>query len=1288
MQKKFSIKSIVFQPILVAFYILFLVTTPFFAQNQVFTFDVAWGEPHAYTNGDLAYQIPTIQQQNYNGNRVHASFRVPIPAGFGYKANVINTTFSSLKNEDLTYFSNTGVTVEQNQFVKAAISKERGALFLQVDLFPYAIESGQAKRISQVTVELIRLNPISTLQPKDFVANSVLGDASSQWYKIAVPADGIYKIDRTFLQNLGINVSGLNPQHINIYGNGQGRLPELNSIPRPDDLVKNDIYIEGESDGSFDAQDYILFHGFGPSRTLQVGSFFEQDLNPYTFQAYYFIRISSNEPPARIQVEDNSNLSHNQSVNSFNYFAVYQKELKNLVGGGQRFYGELFDTELTQTFSFAVPNILPDSPLRFRVSMASNLGGTSANFSVNGTNLLSRTFSVFSDFTRIDEAFVLNNPAAQIPLQITVNRPNPTGLTYLDEIEINARRGLTMVGSQMVFRDLASIGLGNVSQFTVSNLPAAGFVWDITDRQRPKRMGGNFSGNQFVFKASTDTLREFIASTNSGFLTPIAVGSVAPQNLHGLEANDLVIVTHPTFISQANRLADLHRSEGLVVHVVTSDQVFNEFSSGAPDPTAIRWLMKMFYDRANGVDSLMPKNLLLFGDGTYDPRNIMSNANYMITYQFLNSENPIDALVSDDYFGLLDDNESIVASNAMDIGVGRLLISDLTIAREQVDKIESYMKNGMTSVGNQADCCGASLFPTEGSFGDWRLNYVQITDDEEDGWFINKDAEPQSAHVLANHPEMNVDKLYTDAFPQVTTAGGQRYPSVFDAITDRIQRGAILMNYVGHGGESGAAEERIITIPQILAFANAPRYPLFVSATCEFTRYDDPERVSAGEWMALNSNGGAIALMTTTRAVYFSTNTITGQRFFENVFTRDENLEPLSFGEIIRLTKNQATSGDNKRSFTLIGDPALKIALPRLKVVTDSINGFSPNLYVDTVEALSKMRVSGHIEDQFGNILTNYNGVLSPTIFDKPKKIKTLGQDPSSPIIEFDVQRNAMYKGKATVSNGYFSFEFIAPKDINYAFGNGKLSYYANNTTIDAGGSDTRFIVGGLNLNGLNDVEGPTVELFLNDENFVSGGLTDETPRLIAKIFDENGINTVGNGIGHDITAILDGNTAEPIVLNDFYVSDLDTYQSGKLEYNFSRLAPGNHTLDFKVWDVNNNSSSIRIEFTVAEKQELALDHVLNYPNPFTTRTTFFFEHNQVCESLETQIQIFTISGKLVKTINQLVRTNGFRTEGVEWDGRDEYGDQLAKGVYIYRLSVKSPDGDLADKIEKLVLLK
>lgn len=1275
--------EVVKKQMLILFFLLLFFGTNF-AQEKIVA--INWKSPtELIIRGNQVYQ-PQFEQIHLDNGR--PLYYLKEKASSTKLSNFINYTSQLAEKKDIEYFNSLNISVPEELDLHHGIRNERGESYFVISFFPFVKKEGKVHRINSLNFSFSdNINQIN----KDFVTESVLKQGNGTWYKISVSKDGLYKIDRTFLENCGINVSSVSPNSIHIFGNGDGQLPELNSIPRKDDLINNVIQIVGDQDGSFDQNDYILFYAQGPHKWYANGTVeFDQKRNLYSDESYYFININPNLTPLRITNETLISDDPSVEVSSYDYRDIYETDLVNLVSGGQRWYGELFDSELERTFNFAIPNI-DTSAVRFKTAIATNSpssSGTSQKYSVNGLVLLDANLpAVGADYARSAKVFQLNSPASTIPLKISITRSTPNTFTYLDRILLNTRRKLVFFGTQFGFRNLTIQQPGNVANYSISSFPSSGFVWDISDVNNPKKIQGIFQNGTFQFKTDY-SYKEFIASNGTSFFTPNRIGPIENQNLHALEEPHLLIVSHPTFLSQAERLANLHREEGLIVHVVTNEQVYNEFSSGAPDPTAIKMMAKMFYDRGIAAGNLKFNSLLLFGDGTFDPKNrVANNNNMMLTYQMENSENHIEALVTDDYYGMLDNNESISPNDLMDIGVGRILASDVTQAKQQVDKIEHYIKNGSSLFNNSnASCClGTS---NDNTFGDWRTKFVQIADDEENGYFINIDTEPQYELVKNQHFEMNCDKLYMDAFPQEVTAGGQRYPDVLNAITDRVQRGALIVNYVGHGGEVGLAEERVVTIPQINSWSNINALHLFVSATCEFTKYDDPSRVSAGEWLALNPAGGAIALMTTTRSVYFGVNSSTGQAFYSHVFDRDADGKPLSFGEIMRRTKNSAGSSTNKRSFTLIGDPALKIGLPRFNIVTDSINGNDPLSYVDTMKALSKVTVKGHLEDQNGNLMTTFNGKILPSIYDKVKIQKTLAQDPESPEISYELQRNIVYKGKASVKNGQFEFSYVVPKDIALSYGKGKISYYAENDLVDAQGFDTNFRIGGINPNGINDETGPEVTLFINDYSFVDGSITDNNPVLIVKAIDENGINTVGNGIGHDLTAILDGNTAKPIILNDYYASDLDSYQSGEVRYQFVNLTPGPHTIQVKVWDVNNNSSTMEINFVVQNKEEPFLTRVLNYPNPFTTSTSFMFEHNQSCSSLDVQVQVMTVSGKLVRTIQQTVPTQGFRVEGLQWDGRDDFGDQLSKGVYIYRIKVRTPDGITAEKMEKLAILR
>ncbi len=1177
--------------------------------------------------------------------------------------------------------------------IEINFSESRGEHFLLVKYNPLVNQGGNVKIVENIVIKVeAEFNPVMENRTATFAPTSVL--ASGSWYKIGVPVSGVFKLDNNFLSNLGINTSGLNPNSINIYGNHTPKLPTYNGAYHPDDLIKNSIYIAGDGDNSFDPSDYILFYATGPQEVSVSGGQFYASNNDIDSLAYYFIHIDGSDPAQRISNQSNSITPVTHNVSSYNDYLLHESDDINLLKSGDGWFGEHFDIELSKSFSYTLENIQTSSSvtLKTRYACASKSGSSELLVSVNGlpkdTIEASNIIGQYTEATVMESSAVFSLSNSTFDVNLLFNRTSPASEAWLDYFQLNYRRLLVMGNAQILINDFDSEGVGNVASYSISNSSSGIFVWEVTDPTNVKKCNGNLSGSNYTFIQNSDSLRTFAAFYSSQAYVPTPIGAIVNQNLHALPQVDYLIITHNSLKVQADRLAQLHQSQGTSVHVVDIQSVYNEFSGGAADPVSIRWFAKMFYDRAAGDPNLMPKYLCLFGDGTYDPLNRLPDNNYLIpTYNSPENDNSVDFINSytaDDFYGLLDDTEAMFATDLLDIGIGRIPVTDISVAEDVVNKIEHYMNFGSNLYSNasgvQCDNSGYS-----NSFGDWRTKVVLVADDENSGQFV-KDCEKLSDSVETKYPEMNVVKIYLDAYQQIVTSGGQRYPDVEEAINQNMNRGALVMQYVGHGGETGLAQERVVTIPMIEAWNNVNNMTVFISATCEFSRFDDPGRVSAGETTLTTPFGGAVALLTTTRLVYISVNTILVQNLYSNIFS-EENGDPLALGEIIRRTKNLTTGSDNMRNFTLLGDPALLLGKPRPLIVTDSINGVEITSSVDTLKALSKITVSGHVGDATGTIMSSYNGLVYPTVYDKVKVKNTLGQDPQSPILPFDVQTNIIYKGKATVSNGKFTFSFVVPKDIDYDFGKGKISYYSNDSNDNSYGYDTTIIVGGVDPNGLSDDLGPEVNLYMNDPNFVNGGLTDEKPLFMAEVLDENGINTTGNGIGHDITLIIDEEGASPIILNNFYEADLDTYQSGKVSYQLSDLEPGQHTLTFKVWDVNNNSSEATLDFIVVEDENLTISHLLNYPNPFTTNTDFFFEHNQVCHSMDVQIDIFTVSGKLVKTIFQNVNTTAFRSDGINWDGRDEYGDKLGKGVYVYRLKIETPDGQKAEKIEKLVIL-
>ncbi|MBI3133553.1 MAG: type IX secretion system sortase PorU [Bacteroidetes bacterium] len=1168
--------------------------------------------------------------------------------------------------------------------------KARTENFLVVYYHPLINSNGQVQILSEIQVE-VEATPLMTTRAATFVPNSIL--ASGSWYKIGVSQSGVHKIDLSMLQSLGVSTSGLNPTHINIYGNHVPKLPTMNNAYHPDDLLKNNIYIEGEGDGVFDASDYILFYATGPDVVTTGSSDFAVSKNDIDSLSYYFIHIDAGDPAQRISSISNSGSPVSHTVNSTADYFLHELDELNLLKSGDTWLGEHFDIELTKTFTADLGSIVSGTDISMKTAIGSAVKSGSGSMSVvvNGTEqdlvVCPTMFGSYIEAKYTTSTALFQSPTSLLNFSLTFQRSSAASEAWLDYILLNYQRNLAMGSSQLFVRNFASVGVGNTAQFTISSASSAVQVWEITDPTAVQKVNGTLTGSDYVFIQNSDSLRSYVSFYVSQALSPVAVGAVSNQNLHALSQADYIIVAHASLLAPADRLANLHRNQGLDVHVVDVQKIYNEFGGGAADPVAVRWFMKMFYDRAAGDPALMPRYLCLFGDGTYDPLNRLSDNNYLVpTYNNPRNDDIeyTSSFTSDDFFGMLDDNEGISAFNLLDIGIGRFPVTTPEEAEDVVNKIEHYMNFGSTLYSNATGVqCNSDGYSS--SFGDWRNRIVLMADDENNGTFVN-DCESLSDTTAKYHPEINVVKIYLDAYQQTVTSGGQRFPDAEEAINQNINKGALIFNYVGHGGETGLSLERVVTIPMIEAWTNVNNLTVFISATCEFSRFDDPGRISAGEITLLAPYGGAVSLLTTTRLVQITVNTTMVQNLYTVLFN-EVNGQALSLGDIISQTKNLSAGSDNIRNFTLLGDPALRLGKPQPFIVTDSINGVSITATPDTLKALSKITISGHVEDVNGNLMSSYSGIAYPTIYDKIKTRYTLGQDAESPVKAFYTQNNIIYKGKSTVTNGYFSFTFIVPKDIDYNYGKGKASYYSHNTNSNSYGYDTSFVVGGVDPNGINDQTGPEITLYMNDANFANGGITNTIPLLIAEISDENGINTTGNGIGHDITLILDRNSASPILLNNFYEADLDTYQSGKVTYQFSALEPGAHEITLKVWDVNNNSSEQTLEFTVVDEEDLGISHVLNYPNPFTTHTEFYFEHNQCCSALEVRIEIFTVSGKLVKTIFDNVNTIAYRSEGIVWDGRDDFGDKLARGVYVYRLTVKTPEGVKAEKTEKLVIL-
>jgi hypothetical protein len=1112
---------------------------------------------------------------------------------------------------------------------------------------------------------------------ESYSASTVL--ASGEWYKIAVTADGIYRIDYSRLRQLGL----VNPSNPRIFCNNPGQLSYYNNNQKTDDLKELAIYISTGSDGLFNEGDYLLFYGKNTHRWI-----FDESKKNYNYlrhnysdTAFYFL-TSSASSGKRVTAYTEPAAPVNFSSSESDLLFSYEQENENLIKSGREWFQKIINITINPGFT----DLIPGEEIKYQLRVAARASVPTVfrlyegaalrkSIEVQGINLYNYT-GTYAQIT--DSSGVLPAASASPVYQIKYFNNGEGGAnSWLDYFRLQGRKSNIFTGLTQQFSDSRSAGNGRITNFSIKSQVSNAIIWDITDPLTIRQISYTKTGDNFTFKSKNDSLRTFIAFTATNAVIPeIKTALVPNQDLHGSAPADMIIVTHPMFRAYAQELADIHlNNSGLISQVVSVDEIYNEFSGGIADIAAIRNFVRMKYQKQLGT-SLPLKYLLLFGDGSYENKTLPpDNPNFIPTYQSQNSNVVVSSFTSDDFYGLLEDGEG-EADGTEDIGIGRLPVKDTSEAAIVISKIVKYLDPA--------------------NMGDWK-NIICLTADDEDGNAHMSDAEGLAAVIKDSVPSYNIDKIYLDAYRQTTSVNGQSYPEVNKAISDRINAGCLIFNYTGHGSETGLAHERVVKPEEINSWKNGGKLPLFVTATCEFSRFDDIELniathvynaiPSAGEMVLLNKSGGAIALMSTTRVVYSAPNFFLNRNIYKYAFTRDENGNTLALGDIIRIAKNKSGNGPNKRNFSLLGDPALKLAYPWYgKILTDSINNISVLNITDTLKAQSLVTVSGHIENENGSPLSTFNGVVTPLVYDKENKIKTLAND-GGQVFEFNLQNNILFSGKTLAKNGRFSFSFIIPKDINYSFGPGKISYYASDDKEDMNGYYNKVIVGGFASTSLPDTSGPLIKLYMNDTLFRSGGLTDANPKLLAVIEDNGGINTTGAGIGHDITGYLDNLKNSSFVLNSYYVNDFDSFMRGQVVYDLTGLSSGSHSLTLKAWDNFNNSSEEKILFFVETGEEFVLRNLFNYPNPFPGETSITVEHNRPEEELNATITIYSLNGRVIKIIKTTANSAGYELPPVKWDGNDDRGNRAGQGIYPYSVIITTEKGETAKASGRMIIL-
>ncbi|WP_127846588.1 type IX secretion system sortase PorU [Psychroflexus aestuariivivens] len=1222
---------------------------------------------------------------------------------FEYDMNSKSVTYSRYFNLNSANYSLSNVQYEnvpksllknvqnipKNLDFSIELAKAGNTTKLALELNPFIEENGNVKRI--VSFDLVpdqslnRTSQITSFSNTN-LTNSIL--SSGELYKFYIEKDGVYRLTFDFLRNLGMSFSNTSSQSLKIYGHGGEMLPLMNSDNEYYDPPELAIQVEDGGDGVFDSGDYILFYGQDTNAWSQENL---TNLNLYADRSYYYITNSGgqgkrmnimSEPPSSAQI----------SITNFDDFQFYEVDETSPSLVGRRWFGDRFDIETEREYEFEFPNLVTDEPVDIRVyGAAISQVQSSMSVSVNGQSLPNINFSANNpDSPSTGSQFIgaVDSDSDLVNINITYNKNgNPAAVGFLDFITLEAKRELIGSSEQFKFKNNEVANLTGVGEYIVQNASGINQIWNITDPINPTFIMNSDSEANLIFKAQLGEIQHYQAVTDNYFEPKIESGNtrVDNQNLKGRIFNnaqgefqdvDYLIITRSDFISAANRLAQYRRSnDNLNVKVVETEKIFEEFNSGKQDIGAIRNFIKYVYDNASSEQNRL--SLVGFiGDASVDYKSrLQGNTNIVPTFQRVSSfATNSSSYMSDDYYAMMDPNEGNMSnSNLMDLAVGRILADTPQRANSMVEKIINS--------------------ETRDAYASWRNNFVLISDDADDAgdFGLQVDLDELGDNISENKPTINVKKIHSDAFQQITSAGGNRYPDVNVAISDAIEVGTSVVNYFGHGGEDGLAQERIVTQTNAQEWQNPVRYNCFITITCEFSKFDNPLRMTGGELTFWNENGGASSMVTTTRAISVFAGVQFNNEFAPFLFDYDNNDETIAQA-VMRAKQNLSVSG--KRIVFFVGDPAMKLPLPKPRVRLSSIDDIPIEQYNDTLKALSKHKFSGEIVDQNNQRLNSYNGELTAIVFDKRIERSTLGNDGASQggellIMDFTTLGENLFRGKASVQNGSFEFDFVLPKDTRLPVDVGRVSFYSarDNALEEYSGFNKEILIGDINENAPEDNSGPLINLFMNDENFVDGGITDGQPYILANLEDENGINTAG-GIGHDIVAILDGDESNPIVLNEYYEAETDDYTRGQVYYRLRDLEEGEHTLTFKAWDVYNNSQTVSLNFTVAEQDDLKITRVLNYPNPFIDYTEFWFNHNRPFEPLEVMVQVFTVTGKLVWTQNQIANTSGFLFRDMTWNGRDDFGNKIGKGVYVYKLTVKSTvTQQKVEKYEKLVIL-
>lgn len=1125
------------------------------------------------------------------------------------------------------------------------------------------------KRILCVLLFVFGLLTSAWADSSRYASESVLN--SGKWVKIQVAEDGIYKLTAADLKKMGFS----NLDKVAVYGYGGWPLDEDFSTTYIDDVPEVAVWR---------GADYLLFYGKGPRKweySFSDKSFIHTN-NPYSNYGYYF--VTEKETAGRTMEKAASAAGATLQVTTFDDYVLHEEELVSVNSSGRELYGESFTSTLSRDFTISVPGITNDEG-KATLSFISRGNGT-ITMNVDGNALISGSVSVPSDEYEVARELYRERAwTADKGETVKVNIGySTTGHknVHLNYFRLQMKRQLKVYDNYTFFRSLSA--RGNASRFVIQGADASTLVFDVTDGVNPQQMETSLNGTELSFSIpASASLREFVVVKPSQIKAPVTVGEVANQNLHALPQQDMIIIAQPNFTTQAERLAEAHRTkDNLTVRVVTPESIYNEFSSGTPDATAYRRFMKMFYDRQTS-EADAPKYLLLFGDGSFDNRKLTSAwksvdmSNMLLTYQTEESLNQYSYVV-DDYFGFLDDanNGEEIYEQKVDIGIGRFPVRTVAQATNAVDKVISYIENKNT--------------------GAWKNNLCFMADDgnNADRFTIGhmEEADSLADHLNRDHPELMIHKLYYDAYKKDKTAGS--YPDVRANLQKLLKDGLLLFNYTGHGGTTALSDEKVVTQTDIAQYTY-PCLPVWVTATCDFTRFDNVE-TSAGEDVFLNAKSGGIALFTTVRVAYRPYNAYIDSHLLHNLFSR-VNGRKRSLGDAMKAMKRSLVASGSyntnrvKMGFCLIGDPAVKLAYPEYGMKVTAINGQPVGETPVSFKALEKITIEGEVLDVSGQLATDFTGIVNPTVKDSKMTVTCLknnNQD-DSPAFTFTDYPNTIFIGNDSVRNGKFSFTFTVPKDISYSNLQGKMNLYAVDTESgnEAQGNFDNFIVGGTSDTAETDTIGPEIRaLYLNDTTFVDGGQVNTTPYFVAELWDKSGVNITGSSVGHDMMLVIDESTVLSYNLNSYYELLPGEEGTGIVKFPIPALEPGKHTAEFWVWDILNNSTVRTFTFEVVEGLKPFLFDVIATPGIAREQVTFHLMHNRPESRMRVGIMVYDLAGRQLWKHEESGTSGLFENYTVSWD-LTSGGARMRPGVYIYRAAISTDNSKDATKARKFIIL-